>query len=36
VQGALKITDDFLEGLEVEFRGVGIGRAHDAECGGDV
>jgi hypothetical protein len=36
MQGALEILEDILEGLEVEFRGVGLGRAHDAECCEDV
>jgi hypothetical protein len=30
------MAEDFLEGLEVEFRGVGLGKTHDTECCGDV
>jgi hypothetical protein len=28
------IAEDFLEGMDLEFRGVGLGRAQDAKCCG--
>jgi hypothetical protein len=36
VQGVLEIAENFLEGLEVEFRGVVLSIAKDAECCGDI